>query len=618
MTVGSFTTRPEIQGTFGVVGSTHWLASQAAMAILEAGGNAFDAAVAGGFALQVVEPHLNGPGGEVPLIYHNAAKGESKVICGQGVAPAGASIAHYKSEGLSLIPGSGLLATVVPGAFDAWMLMLRDHGTMMPREVLAHAISFAEKGCPVVGMITATIERVEELFRTHWPTSAATYLPGGAIPQPGTIFRNEPLAQTFKRLLAEGEAAGGDRVAQIDAMRKAWYQGFVAEEIDRFCRETAVMDASGAPHKGVLTAQDMADWQATYEDPESVDYHGLTVCKNGFWSQGPVFLQQLQILKGYDLTGLDPLGPDFVHLCVEAAKLALADREAYYGDPKVTDVPMETLLSEAYAAARRAQIGEMASHDLVPGQIEGYDPRIDFTVAPRDDLGEFDSLGGGEPTSQTGGLEALRQPDRAYGPAAALRGSEQRGDTCHLDVLDRWGNMVGATPSGGWLQSSPIIPSLGFCLNSRAQMFWLEEGVPAALAPGKRPRTTLSVNLVLKEGKPLMVFGTPGGDYQDQWTPPFFLRHIHHGMNLQQAIDAPAFHTDHMPSSFYPRAADLGALKLEARFPAATVEELKRRGHRVTEVDPWSLGRISATRKDGDLLRAGANARFMQGYAVGR
>lgn len=596
-----FTTRPEIQGTFGVVGSTHWLASQAAMAMLEQGGNAFDAAVAGGFALQVVEPHLNGPGGEVPILLHNAAKGETKVICGQGVAPAAATIAHYKDEGLSLIPGSGLLATVVPGAFDAWMVMLRDHGNLPPRAVLEHAITYAERGYPMIQAITATVERVEGLFRDHWPTSAELYLADG-VPQPGTIFTNRTLAETYKRLLAEGEAAGSDRQAQIEAMRNAWYRGFVAEEIDRFCRETKVMDASGAPHGGVLTAQDMANWQATYEEPATLDYHGLTVCKNGFWSQGPVFLQQLAILKGHDLASLDPVGPDFVHLVIEAAKLALADREAYYGDPNFCDVPAETLLSEAYAAARRAQIGEAASHELRPGDIPGYDSSIEFTLAEREGEGEFDSLGGGEPTAQ----------------GAPSTDGTTRGDTCHIDVVDRHGNMVSATPSGSWLQSSPNIPSLGFCLNSRAQMFWLEEGRPASLAPGKRPRTTLSVNLVLRDGKPLMVFGTPGGDYQDQWTPPFFLRHIHHGMNLQAAIDAPAFHSDHMPSSFFPRAADLGSLSLESRFPKATIEELKRRGHRVSEVDAWSLGRISAARKDGDLLRAGANPRLMQGYAIGR
>ncbi|MEO1192719.1 MAG: gamma-glutamyltransferase family protein [Pseudomonadota bacterium] len=597
-----FTTRPEIQGTFGVVGSTHWLATQAAMTMLERGGNAFDAAVSGGFALQVVEPHLNGPGGEVPILLHAAGSGETKVVCGQGVAPAGATIEHYRNEGLTLIPGSGLLATVVPGAFDAWMIMLRDYGQLMPADVLEHAIAYAEGGYPIVGMITQTIERVEDLFRDHWPTSAATYLPGGAIPQAGSIFRNQPLAETYKRLLAEGQAAGGDRVAQIEAMRKAWYQGFVAEEIERFCRETAVMDASGAPHKGVLTGQDMANWQASYEEPTTLEYEGLTVCKNGFWSQGPVFLQQLAILKGYDLAALDPLGPDFVHLTVEAAKLALADREAYYGDPNFVKVPSDTLLSEAYAAQRRAQITDSASQELLPGDIPGFDPTVEFTRKGEGGEAEFDALGGGEPTAQ--------------GATSSL--GAQRGDTCHIDVADRWGNMVSATPSGSWLQSSPIIPALGFCLNSRAQMFWMKEGVPASLAPGKRPRTTLSVNLVLRDGQPLMVFGTPGGDYQDQWTPPFFLRHVHHAMNLQEAIDAPAYHSDHMPSSFFPRAADLGSLSLEDRFPAATIEELKRRGHRVSVVDGWSLGRISAARKDGELLRAGANPRFQQGYAVGR
>jgi gamma-glutamyltranspeptidase/glutathione hydrolase len=566
------------------------------MAILEKGGNAFDAAVAMGFALQVVEPHLNGPGGEVPIIFHEAASGETKVLCGQGTAPAGATLEHYRGEGLDLVPGTGLLATVIPGAFDAWLTLLRDKGTMTLAEVMSHALDYAERGYPLVPLICQTIDRVAEVFEEDWSGSAALYLQGGRAPKPGSLFRNPQLAKTYRRIIAEGEAAGGDRVSQIEAARRAWSQGFVAETIDRFCRETPTLDSSGERHRGVLTGADMAGWSAHYEEPASVDYHGYRLCKGGFWSQGPVFLQQLRILEGFDLASLDPLGPEFVHLIAEACKLAMADREAFYGDPDFVSVPQERLLSRAYAEERRKLIGERASLELRPGEIEGYDNSIVWGLDQEDD--DFDAIGAGEPTVQTDG--------------------QTRGDTCHLDVIDRWGNMVGATPSGGWLQSSPVIPELGFSLNSRAQMFWLEEGKPATLAPGKRPRTTLSVNLLLREETPYMVFGTPGGDCQDQWSVGFLLRHIHHGLNLQEAIDAPMWQTDHFPSSFWPRSADLGSLKLEARFPKATQEALKKRGHRVTEVDGWSLGRLSAVAREGDLLKGAANPRFTQGYAIGR
>ncbi|MEE8534675.1 MAG: gamma-glutamyltransferase, partial [Kiloniellales bacterium] len=312
----TFTTRPEIAGTFGVVASTHWLASAAGMAMLERGGNAFDAAVAAGFVLQVVEPHLNGPGGEVPIILHDARSGAVEVVCGQGTAPAGATIAHYRGLGLDLVPGSGLLATVVPGAFDAWMLLLRDYGTLKPREVLAPAIGYAEGGYPLVPRIPAAIEEVEALFRDEWPTSAAVYLPEGRVPTPGSQFRNPALAETYKRLLGEAEARSADRDDQIEALRDAWYRGFVAEAMASFCRDNEMMDSSGRRHRGVLTADDMAGWQATKEKPVTYDCWGYTFCKGGPWSQGPTFLQQLALLAGVDLPALDPLGPDFVHRVV--------------------------------------------------------------------------------------------------------------------------------------------------------------------------------------------------------------------------------------------------------------------------------------------------------------
>jgi len=593
-----FTTRPELLGTFGVVSSTHWLASAAGMAMLEAGGNAFDAAVAAGMTLQIAEPHLNGAGGDMPVLIHRADTGESQVICGQGTAPSGATIAHYKGLGLDLVPGTGLLATVVPGAFDAWMLMLRDHGTMTMEEVFAPAMGYAINGAPMVARVGETISTVRELFETEWPTSAAVYLPNGKVPAPGSLLGNPKLAETWQRLIAEGKAAGGDRVAQIDAARNAFYEGFVAEAIDKYCRENEVMDVTGRRHGGVLSGEDMAAWRATYDAPLAYQYGDYTAMKTGPWGQGPAQLQMLALLQGYRISAMDPVGPDFVHVVVEAAKLAFADREAFYGDPNFVEVPMETLLSDAYNAERRKLIDmNAASMDFRPGAIDGYGGVVDY-AAHVAAAGMTLGAGIGEPTVSKQGMVA--------------------GDTCHVDVIDKDGNMVACMPSGGWLQSSPIIPDIGFCLNSRAQMFWLEEGRPATLKPGKRPRTTLSPSMALKDGKPYMAFGTPGGDQQDQWQTNFFLRHVHFGMNLQESIDAPSWHSEHFPSSFYPRAAVPGRLVVEGRFPKDTVDELRRRGHEVEVGGDWSEGRMCAAAQEDGILKAGSNPRGMQGYAVGR
>jgi gamma-glutamyltranspeptidase / glutathione hydrolase len=592
-----FTTRPEIEGTFGVVTSTHWIATAVGMSILEKGGNAFDAGVATAFVLQVVEPHLNGPGGDVPVILHEVRRARTEVICGQGVAPARATIAHYKSEGLDMVPGTGLLAAVVPGAFESWMLLLRDYGTLRLRDVLEPAITYARDGYPLVERISATIQTVETLFRTHWPTSAALYLPNNEVPKPGTLFTNPRLAETYTRILNEAESAGGERDAQIERARKAWSHGFVAEAIDRFCRTQEVMDVSGHPHRGVLSADDIARWQPTVEAPLTYDYGRYTVCKAGVWSQGPVTLQQLALLKGFALDGLDPTGPDFIHLQIECAKLAFADREAFYGDPDFTEVPIKTLLSDDYNAARRRLVTDKASLDLRPGSIEGFGAEVKVRRAEgiREAVG---AMGSGEPT--------------------VGRFGETRGDTVHFDIIDRDGNMISSTPSGGWLQSSPVIPELGFCLGTRAQMFWLEEGHPGALMPGKRPRTTLSPTMALRDGEPYLAWGSPGGDQQDQWITQFFLRHVHANMNLQEAIDAPAWHSEHFPISFWPRTARPGVLVVENRVPQATIEELRRRGH-IVEVGPdWSEGRLTAASKTGRRRRAAANPRGMQGYAAGR
>src|SRR5439155_1593706 len=409
------------------------------------------------FTLQVVEPHLNGPGGDVPIIVHDVKRGKPEVICGQGPAPAKATIAHYKSEGLEMVPGTGLLAACVPGTFESWMLLLRDYGTTRLRDVLEPAIAYASDGYPLVERASATIKIVEQLYRKHWATSAAVYLPNNEVPKPGTLFTNPKLSETYARILKEAESAGSDRVAQIEAARKSWSHGFVAEAIDKFCRTQEVMDVSGSPHRGVLSADDMARWQPTVEAPLTYDYGRYTVCKPGVWSQGPVMLQQLALLKGFQLDGLDPTGPEFIHLQIECAKLAYADRETFYGDPKFTEIPIATLLSDAYNDERRKLISEQASLDFVPGSVEGFGSVVKLRrqEGNREAVG---AMGAGEPT--------------------VGRFGEVRGDTVHFDIIDQAGNMISATPSGGWLQSSPVVPELGFCLGSRAQMFWLEETAP--------------------------------------------------------------------------------------------------------------------------------------------
>jgi gamma-glutamyltranspeptidase/glutathione hydrolase len=557
----SFTTRPELRGTFGMVGSTHWLASAAGMAVLERGGNAFDAAVAAGFTLQVVEPHLNGPGGEVPAVFFPVSRGEPVVLCGQGVAPAAATIERYRELGHELVPGTGVLAACVPGAFGGWLLLLEQFGTWRLEDVLAFAIGYAEDGFPLLPSIRAKIVDVEELLR-GWPGSAELYLPA---PEAGALFRNPTLAATYRRIV--DESRGGTREEEIEQARRAWYEGFVAEEIDRFV----------AGEGGFLSGDDLARWRASLEPPATLEYRGLTVCKTLPWGAGPVGLQQLALLAGFDLAELAPA--ELVHVVTECAKLAHADRDALYGD---AEVPLETLLSPEYNDERRALVGEEASAEYRPGL--GRLPRLVEAEV---------TAGAGEPT---------------------------RGDTVHLDVVDRWGNMLSATPSGGWLQSSPVIPALGWPLGTRAQMFWLEEGLPSSLRPGARPRTTLSPGLALRDdGSPYLAWGTPGGDQQEQWALHAFLRHVDLGLDLQAAIDAPEFHTDHLISSFFPRGFARRSLSVEERFGEDVVADLRRRGHEVTVTPAWSLGRVSAVARERDgLLRAGANPRGMQGYAAGR
>jgi gamma-glutamyltranspeptidase/glutathione hydrolase len=607
-----FTTRPEIRGTFGVAAATHWIAASVAMSMLERGGNAFDAAVAAGFALQIAEPHLSGPAGEVPVVFWSEREQRARVVCGQGVYPKQATPAFFDGLGLRLVPGTGLLPAVVPGAFDAWMILLRDYGTMRLADVLDPAIGYAEAGVPIVPRIAQAIRAVRKLFADEWPGSAEVYLPGGRPPGVRDLLRNPLTGATYRRIVREAESASGERVAQIEAARRAWSQGFVADAIDRFCRTTPTIDTTGERHLGLLTGDDLASWQATYEAPATVDFGAYQVAKCGAWSQGPMLLQSLAILRGAGVERLDPVGADFVHVLTEAIKLGMADRDAWYGDPRFEDVPLATLLSPAYASARRALLGEQASLDHRPGSPDGRAPHFPDWRAVLADVRMDEYFHGlGEPTF------ADLPDDDEVDPQGVMAG-----DTCHIDVVDRWGNLVSATPSGGWLSSSPVIPALGFPLNTRGQMAWLEPGHPAQVAPGKRPRTTLSPSLAFRDGKPWAAFGTPGGDQQDQWQLALFLRVALHGMNWQEAIDAPAWHTKHNPTSFWPRQAQPGVLSMEGRWPPDVVKALEARGHRVALGDPWSEGRLTAVSREdtrtGRVLKGAANPRGMQGYAAGR
>ena len=388
----SFTTRPQLAGTFGMVASTHWLATASGMAVLEAGGTAFDAAVAAGLVLQVVEPHMNGLGGEAPVIGFDASRGQDStgnggtgnhrpesagvfVLDGQGPAPGAATLDAFGALDLDLIPGNGLLAACVPAAFGTWMLLLARHGQMRLRSVMQYAIGYARDGYPMAAGVSAGIAAAEPVFREHWPTSAEIYLAGG-VPAPGSRFANPALAATYQRILDEAEAAGPDRDVQIEAARRAFYDGFVAEAIGSYLARAEVMDITGERHRALLSPADLAGWRASSEPPVTLDFAGLTVCKTGPWGQGPVFLQQLALLDGLGVAGMDPAGPDFMHTVVESAKLAFADREAWYGDPRFTAVPLADLLSGSYTAERRSLVGASASPDLRPGHPGGAEPRL--------------------------------------------------------------------------------------------------------------------------------------------------------------------------------------------------------------------------------------------------
>ena len=596
----TFTTRPIIMARRGVVASGHYLVSTAGLRMLMNGGNAIDAAAAMGICETLIEPQSCGIGGEVPTLIYVAKERKTYAVSGMGWSPKALTIEWCRANGIDLIPGDGYLPACVPAPVGTWATALARFGTMSFAEILQPTIEFAENGFPVYESMSRRIRAEEQKFNERYPTTAQVYLDAGRARNVGEIHRNPDFADMLRIMVrAEDEAKGRGRVAGIEAARDAFYKGEIAERIIRYATDAPVMDASGEEHTALLSYEDMAEWEATVEEPVAIEYNGLDVFKCPSWTQGPTFLQHLSILDALDAAALGHNSADYLHAWIESAKLAFADREAYYGDPLHDDVPFETLLSREYGAARAGEIGETASLELRPGDA-GYG------------IPEYTSVSVAEDNRRALGVAAREVQDLGIGHAHI-------GDTTHLDAMDAEGNMVAATPSGGWIGSSPVIPGLGFPLGTRGQMFYLNAERPNALAPRKRPRATLTPTMVTRDGAPFMAFGTPGGDSQEQWTLQFFLNHVNFGMNLQEALDAPTVHTTHFPSSFYPRAAFPAHVVAESRIPSATLEDLRHRGHEIEAVDGWANGKVMGIRyhAENGLIAGAASAKNNIGYAMG-
>ncbi|MEK7468088.1 MAG: gamma-glutamyltransferase [Planctomycetota bacterium] len=548
--------RPEVVSSRGIVAAGHHLAATAGIRMFGRGGNAADAAAAAGFALAVLEPHLNGLGGECPILVR-AADGTTHAISGQGWAPAAATPDRFPSSG---IPGDGVASAAVPATVDAWILLVEKFGKLPLREILKPAIELASDGFPVDSRLRSAIEDNRYLFK-DWPATGATFGEAGAV------LKQADLARTLEAIAAKG--------------REGFYGGRVGKATAAFLKG-AHPDRSGLPVQGLLTEADLAEYAGAWEKPVEIDWRGCLVSKCGAWTQGPVFLQMLRLLEGDDLPKMTE--PEWAHVYLECAKLAFADREAFYGDPKFSEIPLERLLSREYAAERRKLVGDTASRVLRPG-----------TGAP--------------PLPWTSG-----SADRGYEPLTS-----HTGDTTHLDTADKDGLMVAATPSGGWFDSNPQIPGLGFAPGTRLQMFNFIEGHPNRLQPKKRPRTTLTPSLArLPDGR-CLAFGTPGGDGQDQWTLQFFLNIASRGMSLQEAAEAPLLTSIAFPSSFAPHGATPAGATLEGRFEKKTLEDLIVRGHLATVAGRWDFGRVTgvAWEPGTGVMTAGVSPRRGNAAAIG-
>lgn len=567
------TLKPAVYGRRGVLATGHFLATSAGLKMFAKGGNAIDAGVAAGFALAVLKPHQNGLGGECPILIFNPKDGQVTAISGQGTAPRKASIEWFRNNGVNMIPGDGFLGATVPGAVGAYATALLKYGRLTLKDVLEPALGLAEHGFPVYGALHSTLASLKDKFVNEWPTSAEVFTPGGRVPEIGEILRQPGIARTFKLMIDAEKNSNGNREAAIRCAVDCFYRGEIADRILEFCRNNPIKDATGKSHTTLLTKEDFDTYETRLESPVYTDYRNYRVYKCGPWTQGPVFLQQLKLLEGFDLKGMGHNSAEYIHTVVECSKLAFADRDRYYGDPDYADVPLALLLSENYNEQQRAKIDPAKANNFTPHSY--YEDSSDVSY---------------------------------------------KGNTTHLDVIDDEGFMMSATPSGGWIPSSPVIPYIGFPLGTRAQMFNLNPNHPNCLAPGKRPRTTLTPSLAFKDGKPWMVFGTPGGDMQDQWTLQFFLNIAEFGMGMQEAVEAPTFHTTHFANSFYPHEIGDGTVYVEEGIDLAVLYELQEKGHKLHLNGSNSNGEVCGVRNnfDNGLIEGAASPKEEgNAYAMG-
>ena len=569
------TTRPVVSGTQGIVAAGHPLVSMAGMRMLLAGGNAFDAAVAAGFAAAVVEPTASYTlCGECVALIHDTRLRETLAVSGQGVAPALATLGFFRERRLDRIPtGPGPqahLSFTVPGAVDAYLTVLEAHGTKTLSEVLAPAVHYAERGFPMYEYMhrLLAVPETRDQFEVYPPGGADVFYPGARVPAVGDLFVQPALAATLRRLVEADTRGRGHRTAGIVAARERFYGGDIAAAIGGFSERLG----------GLLRASDLAGYRAGFEPPLRTTFAGREVLGQSAWTQGPVLMQALAMLAPLDLRALGHNTPRYIHVITEALKLAFADRERYYGDSK--SVPLTTLLSAAYARERAALIRMDRAAPEAP---------------PPGDIGPRDAAPPGEKAIP-------RSVGTSMSPAAD--------GTTHIAAIDRDGNMICLTPSGGVFRKSAFAPELGCTLSTRSEMFVLADGHPNALTPGKRPRTTLVSYLICEDGVPTITIGCPGGDDQAQADLQLVLNGLVFGMNPQQAVEAPRFSTQTLVNSFYPRVYRPGQLNVEPGISESTRAALRALGHTVTETGACGVGAVVTHRdRDTGVLSAGADPR---------
>ena len=570
------TMRPVIRGRQAAVTSMKAEATEAARRILAEGGNAFDAIVGGQAALAVTDFPLNGVGSDAVILVYSAREKRVISINAEPRAPKLANIDWYEKNNGGKIPDSdGLLSGGIPGVVDAWYILLDRWGTMSFAQVLQPAIELAENGYPISELRARAIARSEKIRK--YPSTVKVYLPNGQVPKPGDIFRNPDLARTLKRLVeAENENKSQGRHAALQAARDRFYKGDIARELAAFS------EANG----GLFRYEDFAEYTAEVEVPVSIDYRGYQIYKNPSASQGPAELIALNLLEGYDLKAMGLNSPDYIHINVEAMKLAMADREKYLGDMDFIKIPYAGLLSKDYARERRKLIDPArASLELRPGSPEKF-------------------------------TRGMPTPGREI--HAVLEGhADHQGDTSYIGIVDKDRNMVSFEPSLHSLFGTGVVMgNTGIIFNCRGDYYSLVRGEANALEPGKRPRSTLQSTLVMKDGQPFAIMGSPGGDDQVMRTIQTLINIVDFGMNIQQAIEAPRWSTSSFPASPFPHTMYPGAMEVEARIPEATQAELIARGHKLTVAGPWSLGSnggIMVDQKNG-VLSAGADPR-VEAYA---